>query len=62
MAHKMGRPPVENPKQSVLGVRVTVEYHEKIKAYAARHHQTISEVMIEGAEILFAREGADKET
>ena len=31
MANKDGRPPVENPKQSVLGVRVTLEDHERIK-------------------------------
>ena len=29
MANKDGRPPVENPKQSVLGVRVTIQDHER---------------------------------
>ena len=43
MANKDGRPPVENPKQSVLGVRVTLEDHERIKTYAAEHHKTISQ-------------------
>ena len=31
MANPNGRPQDENPKQRVLGVRVTAEDHEKIK-------------------------------
>ena len=60
MANKDGRPPVENPKQSVLGVRVTVEEHERIKQYAAEHHKTISQVVIDGLDLLYEKEGASK--
>lgn len=53
MANKDGRPPVENPKQSVLGVRVTAEDHERIKKYAAEHHKTISQVVLDGLDLLY---------
>ena len=53
MKNKSGRPQSENPKQSVLGVRVTTEEHERIKQYAIRHHQTISQVVLEGLELLY---------
>lgn len=56
MANKEGRPPVENPKQSVLGVRVTVDDHERIKKYAAEHHKTISQVVLEGLDLLYKNE------
>lgn len=39
MANKDGRPPVDDPKQKILGVRVTVSDHERIKKYAAEHHK-----------------------
>ena len=56
MANKDGRPPVENPKQSVLGVRVTAEDHERIKKYAAEHHKTISQVVLDGLDLLYNKE------
>ena len=52
MANPNGRPQVENPKQSVLGVRVT----EKIKKYASDHHQTISQVVLDGLDLLYNKE------
>ena len=45
MANKDGRPPVENPKQSVLGVRVTIQ-----------DHKTISQVVLDGLELLYNKE------
>ena len=56
MANKDGRPPVENPKQNVLGVRVTAEDHERIKKYAVEHHKTISQVVLDGLELLYNKE------
>lgn len=56
MANKDGRPPVENPKQSVLGVRVTIQDHESIKKYATEHHKTISQVVLDGLELLYNKE------
>ena len=56
MANPNGRPQVDNPKQSVLGVRVTAEDHEKIKQYASDHHQTISQVVLDGLDLLYGKE------
>ena len=56
MAHAGGRPQSQNPKLSVIGVRITTEEHERIKKYAARHQQTISQVVLEGLELLFSEE------
>ena len=47
MANKDGRPPVDDPKQKILGVRVTVSDHERIKKYA------------EGLELLQIKEEKD---
>lgn len=60
MANKNGRPQVENPKQNVLGVRVTAEDHERIKRYASAHHQTISQVVLDGLELLYAKEETER--
>lgn len=62
MANAGGRPQSDNPRKNVLGVRVTTEEHEKIKKYASRHQQTISQVVLEGVELLFSKEKTKKET
>ena len=59
MANKDGRPPVDDPKQQILGVRVTVSDHERIKKYEAEHHKTISQVVIEGLDLLCNKEEKD---
>ena len=59
MTNKDGRPPVDDPKQKILGVRVTVSDHERIKKYAAEHHKTISQVVIEGLDLLCNKEEKD---
>ena len=59
MSNKDGRPPVDDPKQKILGVRVTVSDHERIKKYAAEHHKTISQVVIEGLDLLCNKEEKD---
>lgn len=47
-----GRPQLENPRNKVLGVRVTVEEHERITQYAKEHHKSISQVVLERLEFL----------
>ena len=59
MVNKDGRPPVDDPKQKILGVWVTVSDHERIKKYAAEHHKTISQVVIEGLDLLCNKEEKD---
>lgn len=61
MKNKGGRPLSEDPKKSVLGVRVTPAEHEKIKQYADRHQQTISQVVLDGLELLYNKEVADSD-
>lgn len=60
MTNKGGRPQSQNPKQSVLGVRVTTEEHEKIKQYANYHRKTISQIVLEGLELLYNKEESGK--
>ena len=50
---------MDDPKQKILGVRVTVSEHERIKKYAAEHHKTISQVVIEGLDLLCNKEEKD---
>ena len=52
MANKDGR-------QKMVGFRVTVSDHERIKKYAAEHHKTISQVVIEGLDLLCNKEEKD---
>ena len=59
MANKDGRPPVDDPKQKILGVLVTVSDDERLKKYAAEHHKTISQVVIEGLDLLCNKEEKD---
>jgi len=47
-----GRPQLENPRKKVLGVRVTVEEHDRITQYAKEHHKSISQVVLERLEFL----------
>jgi len=57
MANKDGRPPVENPRRNTLGVRLTIEEHEQLKNYAAEHHKTISQVVLDALTLLYNIEG-----
>lgn len=47
-----GRPPLDNPRNKVLGVRVTSEEHERITQYAKEHRKSISQVVLERLEFL----------
>lgn len=54
-----GRPLVENPREKVLGVRVTADEHKIITQYAKEHHKTISQVVLERLEFLEKEHKAD---
>ena len=56
MKNKGGRPHSENPKQCSLGVRMASADYDRVKQYAAEHHQTISQVVLEGLSLLYNRE------
>lgn len=56
MKNKGGRPHSENPKQCSLGVRMASADYDRVKQYAAKHQQTISQVVIEALNLLYNKE------
>lgn len=58
---KMGRPKIDTPKLKMVGVRLTDKEHEKLKKYAARHNQTITETLLAGIESLYEKESSATE-
>ena len=58
MVNKGGRPRSENPKQSSMSVRMSSADYDKVKKYAADHHQTISQVVLEALNRLYNKEEA----
>ena len=56
MKNKGGRPHSDNPKQSSLSVRMASADYEKVKQYAAEHQQTISQVVLDGLNLLYNKE------
>lgn len=44
----MGRPKVANPKTISIGVRLTQEQYDKLKAYSKESGKTITEIVIAG--------------
>ena len=61
MKNKGGRPHSDNPKHSSLSVRMASADYDKVKQYAAEHHQTISQVVLEGLSLLYNREDNQSE-
>ena len=61
MKNKGGRPHSENPKQCSLGVRMASADYDRVKQYAAEHHQTISQVVLDGLNLLYNREDKQSE-
>lgn len=61
MKNRGGRPHSENPKQCSLGVRMASADYDKVKQYAAEHHQTISQVVLDGLNLLYNREDKPSE-
>ena len=56
MKNKGGRPHSENPKQCSLGVRMASADYDRVKQYAAEHHQTISQVVLHALNLLYNKE------
>ena len=42
-----GNHKVDNPRAKIIGVRVTPEDHAILKAYAEKHHQTITQLFLD---------------
>ena len=53
---KMPRKPSLDGKDSSLRIRMSPEQKEKLVSYAERHYQTMSNVIFQTLDILYARE------
>lgn len=53
---KMPRKPSLDGKDSSLRIRMSPEQKEKLVSYAERHYQTMSNVIFQALDILYARE------
>jgi predicted transcriptional regulator len=53
---KMPRKPSLDGKDSSLRIRMSPEQKEKLVFYAERHYQTMSNVIFQALDILYARE------
>lgn len=42
---KMGRPKSANPKNTLIGLKLTEEEATKLKEYASKHDMTITDVL-----------------
>ena len=57
---KMGRPIIETHKEKTLSIRVTDEEKERLKQYALRNNQTISQVVLTAVDLLYTKERRNK--
>ena len=53
---RTGRPKSDNPKKSLIGLKLTEEEAAKLKEYAAKHDMTITQVLQKGVEIQYSME------
>lgn len=52
---KIGRPKEVNPRDKVIGVRLTEEEHSKLLEYTEVHNQTITQTVVEGLNSLYEK-------
>ena len=50
---KMGRPKAESPKTKNINFRLTEEEYRRLTEYAAKHRQTITQVIYKGIALLY---------
>lgn len=50
---KMGRPKAESPKTKNINFRLTEEEYRRLTEYAAKHRQTITQVIYKGIDLLY---------
>lgn len=53
---KMGRPKVEKPKQNRVSFRLDDVEFERLKAYSAKHDQTITQTLLLGVQELYKKD------
>ena len=50
---KMGRPKVDNPKKHMVGLKMTDDEIDRLKAYAAKKGKTVSEVLQDAIDLQY---------
>lgn len=53
---KTGRPKSENPKNNLIGLKLTEEEAAKLREYASKHDMTITQVLQKGIDMQYAME------
>ena len=53
---KTGRPKSENPKNNLIGLKLTEEEAAKLRDYASKHDMTITQVLQKGIDLQYAME------
>lgn len=53
---KMGRPKSDNPKKSLIGLKLTEQEAARLKEYASKHDMTITQVLQRGIDMQYALE------
>lgn len=53
---RTGRPKSDNPKKSLIGLKLTEEEAAKLREYASKHDMTITQVLHRGVEIQYSME------
>ena len=63
---KMGRPKSANPKNTLIGLKLTEEEATKLeeaarlKGYASKHDMTITDVLQKGIDLQYAMEDSER--
>ena len=53
---RTGRPKSDNPKKSLIGLKLTEEKAAKLREYASKHDMTITQVLQKGIDLQYAME------
>lgn len=53
---RTGRPKSDNPKNSLIGLKLTEDEAAKLKEYASKHDMTITEVLQRGISLQYEME------
>ena len=51
---RTGRPKSDNPKKTLIGLKLTEEEAARLKGYASKHDMTITQVLKRGIEMQYA--------
>lgn len=51
---RTGRPKPDNPKKTLIGLKLTEEEAARLKGYASKHDMTITQVLQRGIDMQYA--------